>query len=137
MAGVGAAVDLQDGRDGRGGAAQLVHDFGDQASFALVTKGDADIGDELAGKRKERHGKPPKERLLAVRFNAQLSALRLRLDLHHVVRGGLFLAGGRDADVACFLAQFGERFCAKVTHAALHAAHQSGENVVGGTGDFL
>ncbi len=53
VAGVGAAVDLEDDRNGRRGAAEFVGDLGDQATFALITKGDTDIGDELAGKREE------------------------------------------------------------------------------------
>ena len=53
MAGVGAAVDLEDDGDGVRRAAKFVGDFGNETAFALVAERDADIGDELAGKRKK------------------------------------------------------------------------------------
>jgi hypothetical protein len=53
------------------------------------------------------------------------------------VRGGFLLAGGADADVAGLPAEFAEILGAEVTHAALHAADQVAEHVVGGAGDFL
>ena len=56
VAGVGAAVDLQDDGDRVGGAGELMHDLGNEAAFALVAEGDADIGDEAASEREERHG---------------------------------------------------------------------------------
>jgi hypothetical protein len=49
--GVGAAVDLEHHGDRCGGAAQLVGDFRDEAALTLVTEGNADIGDKLAGER--------------------------------------------------------------------------------------
>jgi hypothetical protein len=55
VAGVGAAVDLEDDGDGGGRAAQFVGDLGDETAFALVTKGDTDVGNELAAKGGERH----------------------------------------------------------------------------------
>jgi hypothetical protein len=53
VAGVGAAVDLEHDRDRDGSAAQFVGDLGDEAALALVAEGDADVGDELAGKGEE------------------------------------------------------------------------------------
>gem|GEM_PF-6887514 len=55
MAGVGAAVDLEDDRDGRFRAAEFFGHLGNQAALAFVAEGNADIGDELAGERGERH----------------------------------------------------------------------------------
>jgi hypothetical protein len=53
VAGVGAAVDLEDDGDGARRAAKFVGDFGNETAFALVAERDTDIGDELAGKRKK------------------------------------------------------------------------------------
>jgi hypothetical protein len=61
VAGVGAAVDLEHHRDRSGSASQLVGDLGNEAALALVAEGDADIGDELAGKGEERHGRKKPE----------------------------------------------------------------------------
>ncbi len=61
VAGVGAAVDLQDDGDGVGGVRELVHDLGDEAAFALVAEGDADVGDEAAGEGEEGHGGTERE----------------------------------------------------------------------------
>jgi hypothetical protein len=33
-----------------------MHDLGDEAALALVAEGNADVGDEAAGERKEGHG---------------------------------------------------------------------------------
>lgn len=56
VAGVGAAVDLEHGGDGVGRSGELGGDLRDKAAFAFVAEGNADIGDEAAGKGEEGHG---------------------------------------------------------------------------------
>jgi hypothetical protein len=53
VAGVGSSVDLEHDRNGRSGGAELVLDLGNEPAFALVAERDADVGDELAGKREK------------------------------------------------------------------------------------
>jgi hypothetical protein len=56
VAGVGAAVDLQDDRNSGFGPAKFVRDLRDETALAFVAERNADVCDELAGKRNERHG---------------------------------------------------------------------------------
>jgi len=53
VAGVGAAIDLEHGRDGARRVAKFFDDLGDETALAFVAEGDADIGDQLTGKRGE------------------------------------------------------------------------------------
>jgi hypothetical protein len=56
VTGVRAAVHLQDDGNGSAGVAQFFGDLGDKTAFAFVAEGNADVGDELAGERKQGHG---------------------------------------------------------------------------------
>ena len=49
VAGIGAAVDLHDDRHGPGGVAKLLDNLGHQSTLSLVSEGNSDIGNELAG----------------------------------------------------------------------------------------
>ena len=60
-----------------------------------------------------------------------------RLQFHHIVRRGLALAGGADADEAGLLAQLGEVGRAQVAHAGLDAADQLRQHAVHRAAHFL
>ena len=55
--GIGATVDLDHGRNRARRAVEFLAYFRNEATFALVTEGDTDVGDQLAGKGEEGHGR--------------------------------------------------------------------------------
>lgn len=59
------------------------------------------------------------------------------VDFDDVVGGAFAHAGGGDAGVAGFGAQFGEGSGSEVAHAALQSSDELGEDSICGGGDFL
>ena len=105
---------------------ELFDDLGNQPALALVAEGDADVGDQPAGKGDAvlepiRSGKPGK---------AISTSIRSGGDFDDVVRRRFLLAGRADADVAGAGAQLREVGRPEVAHAALHAADEIGQDVV-------
>ena len=74
---------------------------------------------------------------LKLQRGSALRAARPRRYLDHVMWRGFFLAGGTDAGITRFGAEFVEATGAQIAHAALHAADEIGEYIVDRAADFL
>ena len=62
VAGVGAAVDLEDDGHRGGGSPQFLCHLGNKPAFAFIAEADADIGDDLAAERSKGHGSEGSQR---------------------------------------------------------------------------